>query len=124
MLHLRRNTGYCDGMWSLIAGHVEDGESATEGMIREAYEEIGIQIEPLQLKAVHVMHRKTNRLNVDVFFECASWEGSIINREPDKCERIAFFPLDALPLNVVDYNAMALKAILEGNLYSECGWTP
>jgi len=122
LLHLRKNTGYCDGMWSLIAGHVEDGESATEGMIREAHEEIGIQIEPWQLKAIHVMHRKTNRLNVDIFFECASWEGSIINREPDKCERIAFFPLDALPLNVVDYNVTALKAIWEGNFYSEYGW--
>lgn len=124
LLHLRKNTGYCDGMWSLIAGHVEDGESAAEGMCREAHEEIGIQIEPQKLKAVHVMHRKTNRLNVDIFFECASWEGSIINCEPDKCERIAFFPMDALPLNVVDYNVTALKAILEGNFYSECGWTP
>lgn len=124
LLHLRKNTGYCDGMWSLIAGHVEDGESATEGISREAHEEIGIRIEPSQLKAIHAMHRKTNRLNVDIFFECASWEGSIINREPDKCERIAFFPLDALPLNIVDYNVTALKAILEGNFYSECGWTP
>ena len=123
LLHLRKNTGYCDGMWSLIAGHIEDGESAIEGMIREAHEEIGVQIEPMQLKAIHVMHRKTNRLNVDIFFECASWKGSIINCEPDKCERIAFFSLNALPLNIVDYNVTALKAILEGNFYSECGWT-
>jgi 8-oxo-dGTP diphosphatase len=99
-------------------------ENQPQGMSREAYEEIGIQIEPLKLKAVHVMHRKTNRLNVDIFFECASWEGSIINREPNKCERIAFFPLDVLPLNVVDYNVTALKAIREGNFYSECGWMP
>ena len=25
LLQLRKNTGYCDGMWSLIAGHVEEG---------------------------------------------------------------------------------------------------
>lgn len=124
LLHLRKNTGYCDGMWSLIAGHVEGGESATDGMIREAHEEIGIKIEPWQLKVVHVMHRKTNRFNMDIFFECASWEGTIINREPDKCERIAFFQFDALPLNTVDYNVLVLKAILAGNFYSECGWTP
>lgn len=123
LLHLRKNTGYCDGLWSLIAGHVEDGESATEGIIREAHEEIGIQIEPRQLKAVHMMHRKTNRLNVDIFFECTSWTGSIFNCEPDKCERIAFFSLHALPLNIVDYNVVALKAILEENYYSEYGWT-
>lgn len=123
LLHLRRNTGYCDGMWSLIAGHVEDGESATEAMSREAYEEIGVRIDPLKLKVIHVMHRKTNRLNVDIFFECTSWEGSIVNKEPNKCERIDFFSLDSLPIHIVDYNVTALNAVMEGNFYSESGWT-
>ncbi len=64
------------------------------------------------------MHRKTNRLNVDIFFECASWKGSIMNKEPNKCERIDLFSLDSLPVNMVDYNATALKAVMEGNFYS------
>ena len=122
LLQLRTNTGYCDGMWSLVAGHVEDGESASEGMIREAYEEIGIQIALSQLKPVHVMHRKTNRLNVDVFFECSSWKGEILNREPNKCENLEFFLLTDLPSNMVDYNITALKASMKGDFYSECGW--
>lgn len=46
LLLLRKNTHYCDGMWGFMAGHVEDGESATEGMIREAREEIGIELTP------------------------------------------------------------------------------
>lgn len=122
LFHLRKNTGYCDGMWSLVAGHVEDGESATEGMIREAYEEVGISINPTQIQVVHIMHRKTNRLNVDVFFDCRSWQGEIENREPEKCEILKFFPLSSLPSNVVDYNAIALKFISEGKFYSELGW--
>ncbi len=91
-------------------------------MIREAREEIGIQVQSVQLKVVHVMHRKTNRLNMDVFFECVSWAGDVVNREPNKCERLAFFSSDALPPNTVDYNVAALKAIIEGSFYSECGW--
>lgn len=122
LLHLRKNTGYCDGMWSLVAGHVEDGESATAGMIREAYEEIGITLCSSQLKVVHVMHRQTNRLNVDVFFDCCSWKGIIKNTEPEKCERLEFFPIEALPNNIVDYNATALKAISKKEFYSEQGW--
>lgn len=122
LLHLRKNTGYCDGMWSLVAGHVEDGESATEGMVREAYEEVGLSLDPAQIQAVHIMHRKTNRLNVDVFFDCKSWQGEIQNREPEKCEKLEFFPLSSLPLNIVDYNAMALRCISEGKFYSELGW--
>lgn len=122
LLHLRKNTGYCDGMWSLVGGHVEDGESATEGIIREAYEEVGINLYPDQIRVVHVMHRKTNRLNVDVFFDCRSWQGEIQNLELEKCEKLEFFPFNALPLNIVDYNSMALKHILEDKFYSELGW--
>lgn len=122
LLQLRENTGYCDGMWSFVAGHVEEGESATSGMIREAYEEIGIQLLPSQIKVIHVMHRKTNRLNVDIFFDCHSWLGEIDNKEPHKCARLEFFSLDDLPSNMVDYNAAALKSILRGECYSEWGW--
>lgn len=122
LFHLRKNTGYCDGMWSLVAGHVEEGESATEGMIREAREEIGIELYPDQIQVVHVMHRKTNRLNVDVFFDCKSWQGEIQNCEPEKCERLEFFNLSSLPSNTVDYNKLVLNSVLEGKFYSEWGW--
>lgn len=122
LFQLRKNTGYCDGMWSLVAGHVENGESATVAMIRETYEEIGIKLSPNQIKGVHVMHRQTNRLNVDIFFDCPSWEGLIKNCEPEKCERLEFFSLENLPTNIVDYNASALKSILDGEFYSEKGW--
>lgn len=122
LLHLRKNTGYCDGMWSLVAGHVEDGESATAALIRETYEEIGITLSPDQIKVVHVMHRQTNRLNVDIFFACPLWEGVIKNCEPEKCEKLEFFSLENLPTNIVDYNATALKAVLNEEFYSEQGW--
>jgi 8-oxo-dGTP diphosphatase len=121
LFQLRKNTGYCDGMWSLVAGHVEDGESATAAMIREAREEIGIEIS--QLKVVHVIHRKTNRLNVDLFFDCPSWQGTIKNLEPEKCEKLEFFSLDGLPSNIVDYNEVVLKSVSKGEFYSELGWS-
>ncbi len=122
LLHLRKNTGYCDGMWSLVAGHVENGESATVAMIRETHEEIGIKLSYDQIKVVHVMHRQTNRLNVDIFFDCPLWEGNIKNCEPEKCESLEFFPMENLPVNIVDYNAVVLKAISNGEFYSELGW--
>lgn len=120
LLQLRKNTGYMDGMWSFVAGHVEDGESSTGGMLREAKEEIGIKVNGLRV--VHIMHRKTNRLNVDVFFEAWEWGGSIMNLEPKKCESLAFFPLEELPANMVEYNREALRDALSGRFYSEVGW--
>lgn len=122
-LLLRKNTGYCDGQYGLISGHVEDGESATEGMIREAYEEAGLILAPDQLKVIHTMHRKTERLGIDIFFECLYWTGPVKNQEPDKCERIDFFPLDNLPANIMAYVRTAIQAIAQGQIYSEIGWS-
>jgi 8-oxo-dGTP diphosphatase len=120
LLQLRKNTGYCDGMWSFVAGHVEDGETASMGLKREIFEEIGIELEGA--KPVHIMHRKSNRVNIDVFFECWKWTGEIENREVEKCEALEFFPLDRLPENMIEYNGVALRAVLDGCFYSEFGW--
>lgn len=122
LLLLRKNTGYMDGYYGLVAGHVERGESAKEGMIREAFEEAGIHIKPHDLKPVHIMHRKTERTNLDIFFECTHWEGEIINSEPHKCESLDFFSLNHLPSNIMPYLKDALKAIHTGIIYSELGW--
>ncbi len=122
LLSLRQNTGYLDYHWGFLAGHVEPGESATQGMIREAKEEIGIEILPEDLKTVHVMHRKTNRLNVDIFFECREWKGEIENLEPKKCGGLEFFHSEKLPLAIVESNAFVLQSSIQGQLYSEWGF--
>lgn len=123
LLQLRQNTGYCDHQWALPSGHIEKEEAALAGMKREAKEEIGIDIQPDSLKALHVMHRKTNRLNIDLFFECSQWTGNIQNCEPNKCKELRFFPTRSLPKEMVDYQALVLKLISQEQIYSEWGFT-
>lgn len=123
LLSLRQNTGWKDGQWGLVAGHVEEGEPATQGIIREAFEEIGIQIHPSDLKVIHVCHHKSQRLNIDIFFSCDRFEGTITNKEPEKCGGLEFFPLDRLPQNTIDNLVHLLRSLSRGNLYSEYGWT-
>jgi len=122
LLGLRQNTGYSDGMWSFPAGHVEEGEPASLAMVREAKEEIGVRIAAQDLKTVHIMHRQSNRWNIDIFFTCSKWEGEIENKEPAKCARLEFFPLNALPDPLVGYNRQALQSIENQIFYSEPGW--
>jgi len=121
-LLLRKNTGYCDGQYGLISGHVEDGESVLTAMIREAEEEAGLKLTPSQLKVVHILHRRSNRQGMDVFFECNSWTGTVKNQEPDKCGELAFFPLSQLPLNTIGYIIDVLQSVSRNEFYSEAGW--
>lgn len=59
VLLLRRfNTGYQDGNYSFPAGHVDEGESVADTLVREAKEEIGVGIKKKDINLAHVMHRK------------------------------------------------------------------
>ena len=104
LLSLRKNTGYEDGKWSLVAGHAEEGETAREAMIREAMEETNITILLEDLEFAYVMDRKSpNRQNIDIFFKCLKYEGELRNSEPHKCGGLSFFDVNNLPENMLNY---------------------
>lgn len=64
ILLLRRvNTGYEDGNYSVIAGHLDGQEEVVEAAIREAGEEAGIEIRASDIEVVGVMHRKENDMS-------------------------------------------------------------
>jgi ADP-ribose pyrophosphatase YjhB (NUDIX family) len=126
LLLRRLNTGYEDGNYSIVAGHVDLGETFTQCIIREAKEETGIELKPENLKVVHVMHRnsKSNEYNerIDVFFIAEKWNGEIINKEPHKCDDLSWFDLDNIPENTIPYIKQILNKIKNKEFYSEFGW--
>lgn len=123
LLLKRANTGYMDGYYGLPAGHLDGGETAREGGAREVKEEIGINIDPLDFKVVHIMHRKgENDERVDFFMTTEKYTGEIKNCEPEKCEELKWFPLNNLPENIVPYIKEAIKNSRENIFYSEWGW--
>jgi len=123
LLSLRENTGYADGMYGLVAGHLDGNETATEGMLREVKEEIGIDIPPSGLEMKVTVHRKApEREVIDLFFVAETWDGTIQNCEPEKCGGVSFFPIDDLPDNVLPYIKEAIEAAIDGRTFLECGW--
>jgi len=122
LLSKRHNTGYEDGKWGLVAGHVETGESATIALAREVFEEIGINIDHNHLVVSHVMHRKSDRENIDIFITCNKWEKDIFNKEPEKCAALEFFSISKLPENTIEYIKQALFHIRNSLFYNESGW--
>lgn len=109
LLLKRKNTGRRDGEYSLVAGHIEEGEPATEAMVREANEEVGIELERSSLDPVHVIHRNSeSRVYLDIFFAVHEWNGPVENKEPDKCAELAWYSRSQLPENTVPYVEQAI----------------
>jgi ADP-ribose pyrophosphatase YjhB (NUDIX family) len=122
LLLLRKNTGYEDGKYSVVAGHFEGNETAREAMAREAMEEAGIKIDPKELVLAHITHRRHLDERVAFFFTTNRWAGTIRNMEPEKCADLSWFNLEAMPDNMVPYVRNAIEQYLKGNIYSEFGW--
>lgn len=122
LLGERLNTGFMDGAYHFPSGHLEQGESATAGMVREAAEEIGVTVDPTDLDLVHVMHHYTDSGRTAFFFQATRWVGKVTNREPDKCAGWSWFSPEALPKEMVPYATEALRWMANGVLYSERGW--
>ena len=122
LLLRRANTGYEDGNYSVPAGHLDGGEEVTTAAIREAYEEAGVRIDPLDLAVVGVMHRRAHDERVDFFLAAHRWTGEIVNMEPHKCDELAWFPLDRLPGNIIPYVRRALENHRRGVWFDSFGW--
>lgn len=124
ILLLRRlNTGFEDGNYSLIAGHVDESEGPTGAVIREAQEEAGIQVYPDTLTLAHVMYRKKpEEERIDFFFIAKTWEGDPQNREPEKCDDLSWFPLDNIPQNTIPHvRDFIEKRLVDKSNFSEYG---
>lgn len=122
LLIRRYNTGYMDGKYSLPAGHLDGGESATRALVREAKEEIGIKLKSKDLRFLHVLHRRAaerDHERVDFFFEASKWLGSVINAEPDKCDDLKWTEISKLPKQMVPEVRYVLDKISAGEIYSE-----
>lgn len=121
LLMRRAGTGFFDGLYSLPGGHVEPGESLFQTAIREAVEELGIRLEGASLRAVGVIHRRSDTSRIDFFVRVGRWAGEPGIAEPHKCDALGWFPRNRLPAPVVPYVAEALARSTEPWVL-ELGW--
>ncbi len=88
--------------WDFLGGHTEDGESPYQTMIRESYEEAGIQINEAEvIGAIEVHHpqwtenSKYPKTSYHVFYKTDNYEVLEFNKEFE-CEDRHFFYLVAI----------------------------
>ncbi|MEL6588968.1 MAG: NUDIX domain-containing protein, partial [Bacteroidota bacterium] len=96
--------------WGLIAGGLEEGESITQCIVREAKEETGLDLH--QVEAIGISTRPEQETvsypNGDVVqyftvvFHCRVWSGDLLDRSEESMvlRFFAFAELQTLPPNV------------------------
>jgi len=122
LLLRRQNTGYADGQYSVVAGHLEGDETVKQAAIREAREEAGVELTEEDIEIIGVMHRKETDERIDFFALVKSWKGEIRNNEPHKCDDLRFFPLNHLPVSTIPYIRRAIDNMKEKRWFDEYGW--
>jgi 8-oxo-dGTP diphosphatase len=123
LLSRRFQTGYEDGKYSVVAGHLDGGEEIKAAMKREAREEVGIELADEDVYVVGVMHRRAEDERVDFFLVAERWTGEPRNCEPEKCDELSWFELDHLPENMVPYVRRALENYRAERWFDSFGWT-
>ncbi len=122
LLLKRANTGYEDGNYSLVAGHMDGNETIKQSMIREAKEEAGITIEEENIEIATFLHRKTDPERLDFFLKCDKWSGEVINKEPNKCSELNWYDISNLPSNIIPYVKKAIENYQNNIMFDNFGW--
>lgn len=122
LLSRRFNTGWMDGKYSLIAGHIDGNETVFEAMIREAWEEAGIKIKEEDLIPATVIHRKSDVEYIDFFFIVKKWQGNPTIKEPEKCDDLSWYSLNNLPDNLLPFINEAIKNFKNKTAFFVSGW--
>lgn len=122
LLGKRQNTTYYDGWYGLPAGHVEFNELPKEAAIREAKEEVGLDVNKEDLEFVHLEYRIAHDETgdrTDNFFRARKWRGEPKIIEADKCTDLQWFDINNLPENMIHHEKQVLEKIRVGIIYSE-----
>ncbi len=108
------------GNYTLVGGNIENGEAASQCLVREAFEEAGILLKAKDLQLVHVLQKvKNEEQRIVMYFKAYKWEGELKARETHKFKEAEWFHLDELPKNLTETVRHVLQEYRSGNLFSE-----
>lgn len=104
----------------LPAGHVDKGEDVYQALVREAREELNIDINVKNIEDTFVVNRINKNLKpyYDVYFVIKNYKGIIKINEPNKCQELKWVLLDNMPDDVIEFEKIALTNYKKGIKFS------
>jgi 8-oxo-dGTP diphosphatase len=126
LLMRRAGSGYRDGTLALPAGHLDGGEDAVAGLVRELAEEIGVAADPASCRLATVVHSAPEDADdeeyLNLFFTVGAWTGTPEICEPTKCTELVWADAAQLPPDTVDYLPTVLAGIAAGEPLLLANW--
>lgn len=125
VLLAERAGAYADGLLNVPGGKLEAGEDVRSAAVREAREEIAVEVDPEATRCVAVVHHRNpaGEARVGFFFVANTWTGEPTNAEPDKCRRLVWVDPNHPPAETIAYTAAGLQAWCSGATVALDGWT-
>lgn len=117
LLQKRKGTKLWSGYYALPAGHIDKGENQYDALIREAKEELGIEINSNDIINNYVVLRrnffkidgKTLEPYIDYYFEIKKYKGTPKIIEKDKCDELIWADANNLPELFINYEGAFLN---------------
>jgi 8-oxo-dGTP pyrophosphatase MutT (NUDIX family) len=106
------------GRWAVIGGMLEPGEQPADGLIREVFEETGLDIAPDRITGVYLTRIITYANGQQAQFVITAFRCRPIAGTPrvndDESLEVRYFPLDALPELSDDHRQRIADALRGG----------
>ena len=117
LLQKRKGTKLWNGYYALPAGHIDEGENQYDALVREAQEELGINIDSKRILNSYVVLRRNyfeidgKQLEpyIDYYFEISEYDGIPSIIEEDKCDELIWSDIDDLPEPFINYEGVFLE---------------
>ena len=106
--------------YSIPGGHLENGETFEEAAIKETFEETGLKIYRPEVISVTnnlrtYQNEKKHYISVNLYTK--DFEGTLMVREPDKCEKWLWCSVDQIPKPHFDASEFAIDCYLKSKFY-------
>lgn len=116
LLGRRANTGYGDGAYEPPSGRLDERETIVEASVRVAAAQVGITVDQACVSLAHVMHDVSGAGRIAFFLTADGWDGSPAANA--SYSDLHWFPLDDLPVNMIDRARAAVRDFAAGGRFS------
>lgn len=117
LLQKRKGSKLWPDYYALPAGHIDEGETQYDALVREAKEELGIEINSNDIINNYVVLRrnffeidgKILEPYIDYYFEIKKYNGVPKIIEEDKCDELLWADVNNLPEPFINYEGVFLE---------------